>query len=78
MSHGHKHADRQEDPHHKPVTHHVSSDKKWHRDWRVVLVAIVMLVAMFIYVMTMDDSMWPGRFFSKRNQPAQPVPAALP
>ena len=78
MSHGHKHTDGKEGPHHGANEQNKPSRKKWHRDWRVVAVAILMLAAMLIYVLTMDDSMWPGRRSIKKDQPPQPVPAALP
>ena len=78
MSHGHKHTDGKEGPHHGANEQNNPSRKKWHRDWRVVAVAILMLVAMCIYVLTMDDSMWPGRRSTNKDQPPQTVPAALP
>jgi len=78
MSHGHKYTGQKEEFHHEPNGPHKPSNKKWHRDWRVVGAAILMLVAMMIYVLTMDESMWPGRHSAKPNHPAQTVPAALP
>ncbi|MEI8340988.1 MAG: hypothetical protein WCH43_05545 [Verrucomicrobiota bacterium] len=79
MSHGHKHTGhKEEEPRQEHQGPHKASNKKWHRDWRVVAAAILMLIAMMIYVLTMDESMWPGRHGSKKNQPAQTVPLALP
>jgi len=78
MSHGHKHTGHKEEYHPEPQGPHKPSDRKWHRDWRVVVVAILMLVAMMIYVLTMDESWWPGRHPANPNQPPQRVPAALP
>lgn len=78
MSHGHKHADHNEEIHQRENGHHKASGKKWHRDWRVVGAAILMLVAISIYVLTMDFSMLPGRHSARISQPAQTIPAALP
>jgi|GEM_PF-1513167 len=78
MSHGHKHTDGTEGPHHGGDGRHNPSRKKWHRDWRVIAVAILMLVAMLIYVLTLNDSVWPGSRSIKGNRPAEQVPAALP
>jgi hypothetical protein len=41
-----------------------------HKDWRVYLGVALMLVAMFVYLATMDESLRPN------GQVAQPVPAA--
>ena len=78
MSHGHKHTDGTEGPHHGGDGHNNPPRKKWHRDWRVVAVAILMLAAMAIYVLTLNDSTWPGSRSLPRDQHPQPVPAALP
>jgi len=37
-----------------------------------------MLAAMLIYVLTMDDSMWPGNRALKGDHAPERVPAALP
>ncbi len=37
-----------------------SSTKKFHKDWRVWLVVGMMLAAMFIYVLTLDESILPS------------------
>ena len=58
--------------------HHAASqhgeNRGWwrqaHKDWRVWTVVALMLLAMVIYVMTMDEAIQPG---GKVNQP---VPAA--
>ena len=41
---------------------HHSPPAPWkpHKDWRVVVAAIVMLVAMLIYVLTLDEAVVPG------------------
>jgi hypothetical protein len=36
------------------------SIKKFHKDWRVWLAVIIMLVAMITYVLTLDDSIVPA------------------
>lgn len=61
-NHGHQHE------HHRPGW-------KPHRDWRVWVVAL-MLLAMVIYVLTMDESLWPGG--SEPAVPAAPAPAGAP
>ena len=52
---------------------HPARDKdRWlpHRDWRVYLGVALMLIAMFVYLATMDESIQPG------GQVTEPVPAA--
>jgi hypothetical protein len=46
-----------------------------HRDWRVWVVAL-MLLSMAVYVLTMDESLWPGG--SGPAVPAAPAPADAP
>jgi hypothetical protein len=69
-SHDHKHAPSHGHQHgrHKPG---------WrpHRDWRVWVVAL-MLLSMAVYVLTMDESLWPGG--SGPAVPAAPAPADAP
>jgi hypothetical protein len=36
------------------------SSRKFHKDWRVWLVVGLMLVAMIMYVLTLDDSIMPA------------------
>jgi hypothetical protein len=45
-------------------------DRALHKDWRTWAVVLLMVGAMAIYVLTLDDSMVPGR------HPAPPTPAA--
>jgi hypothetical protein len=59
MSHTHDHQH----------THHKSSDWKPHTDWRV-LGAILMLIAIGVYVLTLDEGLQP--------RPDNPPPAANP
>ncbi len=66
--HDHKHDHGHQHEHHPPGW-------KPHRDWRVWVVAL-MLLAMAVYVMTMDESLWPGG--SGREVPAAPAPVAAP
>ena len=37
-----------------------SSDRKFHKDWRVWLAVVIMLAAAIIYVLTLDDSIVPA------------------
>ena len=46
-------------PHHG---HNNKIGRKWHRDWRVWVVAILMLLAMVAYVLTLDETAWPRLF----------------
>ena len=41
------------------------SVRKMHKDWRVWLVVGLMLTAMFIYVLTLDESVLPAIFQGK-------------
>jgi len=54
---------------------HASSGWKPHRDWRVWAV-VLMLVAMAVYVLTLDESIWPGG--DGPAVPAAPAPADAP
>lgn len=45
--------------------------RRLHRDWRVWAIVGLMLAAMFIYVLSDDESLQPGG-----GPPQQPVPAA--
>jgi hypothetical protein len=50
-----------------------SSDTWWkraHKDWRVWAAVALMVVAMIVYVMTMDEALQPG------GPVQQPIPAA--
>jgi hypothetical protein len=37
-----------------------SGHKKFHKDWRVWLAVVIMLVAIIMYVLTLDDSIVPA------------------
>lgn len=52
--------------------HRRQEKERWlpHRDWRVYLGVALMLLAMFVYLATMDESLQPG------GGVVQPVPAA--
>lgn len=52
-----------------------SNDRKLHRDWRVWLGVILMLAAMAIYVLTMDEAIVPGGA-SVGSPPATNAPVA--
>ena len=34
--------------------------RKLHQDWRFIVAVVVMLIAIVVYVMTLDDTMAPG------------------
>ena len=57
--HGHEHE------------HHHHKRKGFHKDWRAWLVVGLMLGAMVIYVLTMDESIRPGS-----TKQSEPMPAA--
>jgi hypothetical protein len=57
--------------HHHDQHHHAHKRKGIHRDWRAWLVVGLMLLAMIIYVLTMDESWQPFG-----NKPGQAMPAA--
>lgn len=52
MSKKHKHSNHQH--------HHQKPKKQMHKDWRIWTAVILMLMAMFAYVMTDDESLPPG------------------
>ncbi len=52
-----------------------SHDRKLHRDWRVWLGVILMLIAMAVYVLTMDEAIVPGGV-SAGSPPTTNGPAA--
>ena len=39
--------------------------RKLHKDWRVWLIVGLMLIAMIVYVLTLDESIWPTVFQAK-------------
>jgi hypothetical protein len=64
------------DPHGHDHGHkHRSAGWKPHRDWRVWAVAL-MLLAMAVYVLTLDESIWPGG--GGPAVPVAPAPAEAP
>jgi hypothetical protein len=50
--------------HHRPNQHaaeQAGANKKWvHHDWKFWVAIVLMLLGIFAYVMTMDDSLRPG------------------
>jgi len=56
--------------HHRSHNH---PQRKVHKDWRLWLAVVLMLLGMVIYVVTLDESVLPGAGNSKL-----PVPAVLP
>ncbi len=55
--HNHKHS---ESHRHATRDEGQSSSRKFHKDWRVWLVVGIMLAAMIMYVLTLDDSVVPS------------------
>jgi hypothetical protein len=55
--HNHKHS---ESHRHATGDEGKSSSRKLHKDWRVWLVVGIMLAAMIMYVLTLDDSIVPS------------------
>jgi hypothetical protein len=58
-------------PNHNKVYHDSPYWTRAHRDWRVWIGVVLMLICMVIYLMTGDLRWRPGR------QPQPPVPAAI-
>ena len=55
------HSHKQSDPHrHQLEADGRSSSVKFHKDWRVWLAVVVMLLAIIMYVLTLDDSIVPA------------------
>jgi len=54
-----------------------STQRTWHKDWRTWAVIGLMLAAMGIYVLTLDESVQPGGAFPNAP-PAAANPAAPP
>jgi len=59
--HSHRHAE------------HGGRPRKYHKDWRLWLAVVLMLLGMVIYVVTLDESRPLGESDSK-----QPVPVIMP
>jgi hypothetical protein len=55
--HNHKHSEHHR---HTRAPEDESGTKKFHKDWRVRLAVVVMLAAVIIYVLTLDDSIVPA------------------
>ena len=60
---------KNEHSHHHHQPEHSSPNKPLHRDWRFWTAVILMLAAMGMYVVTMDEALGPG------NQAGEEVPA---
>ena len=54
--HSHKHSEIHR---HTRAAEDESRTKKFHKDWRVWLAVVIMLVAIIVYVLTLDDSIMP-------------------
>jgi len=59
-------------PGHKHGHHHDQPGKSrpWHRDWRLWAGVVLMLIAIGVYVLTLNESLIPGGS-------GQPMPAAV-
>lgn len=58
------------------MSHHHTTDfpkKKLHQDWRFIVAVILMLIAMVVYVATLNEAVVPGR---APGRPAETVPIA--
>jgi hypothetical protein len=55
---------------------HAHKRKGFHKDWRTWFVVGLMLLAMVIYVLSMDESLRPGS--DKQGQPMPAAPAPPP
>jgi hypothetical protein len=51
--------------------HAVPWSQRWHKDWRLWTVVALMLIAMAVYVLSLDESLRPGG-----GSDQEPVPAA--
>jgi hypothetical protein len=60
--------------HHDHSNHHHQEKpgRQFHKDWRLWLAVIAMLVALAVYVLTDNERLRPG----PAQQPGEPVPAA--
>ena len=38
------------------IVHPAPKKKKLHQDWRIIVAAVVMMIAMIMYVLTMDET----------------------
>ncbi len=54
--HNHKHSESHK---HARRDDAEPSDRKFHKDWRVWLAVVIMLAAIIVYVLTLDDSIVP-------------------
>jgi ABC-type nickel/cobalt efflux system permease component RcnA len=68
--HDHKHSDHHGHDHRPPAR------RGLHKDWRAWLVVGLMLIAMAVYVLTMDESIVPGEPPGQRMPAADAPPAA--
>jgi hypothetical protein len=55
--HSHEHSERHR---HTRSAEDESGTKKFHKDWRVWLAVVIMLAAIIVYVLTLDDSIVPA------------------
>jgi ABC-type nickel/cobalt efflux system permease component RcnA len=67
------HSDHQHPDDHHHGHHHTSKRRPLHKDWRAWLVVGLMLAAMAMYVLSVDESIQPGD-----PQAGERMPAAAP
>ena len=69
--HNHKHSGSEKHNHeHKEKT----GIRNLHKDWRTWVVVGLMLAAISMYVLTLDDSVIPGAKITTQGQAAKPAP----
>ncbi len=72
QNHTHEHNHTQNHGHEHHHEHGHVSKKRLHKDWRLWTAIVLMLAAMFAYVMSDDESLQVGG-----GKPQEPVPAAV-
>ena len=56
--HDHRHAGHGHD-HHTGHSHDHPRKRSFHKDWRLWVVVVLMLLGMVVYILTLDESMRP-------------------
>jgi hypothetical protein len=77
MTHNeHEHEHHEHEHHGRHGGHPMHKRKPFHRDWRAWVVVGLMLAAMYAYIMSMDESLQPGKPVQGPVMPAAPAPPA--
>jgi len=63
---------------HQPHPHHDKPPKKIHQSPWVVVGAVLMLIAMICYVLTLDDTAWLGFKSPKKSTTEPAIPTTQP